>query len=45
MSEEIIKLEEGYAKVRTEGIEPFLRYIEENNREFFKAKEFVKLYE
>ena len=43
--DEIIKLEEGYSKVRSEGIEPFLRYIEENNREFFKAKEFVKLYD
>lgn len=46
MSEEIIKLEDGYGKVYKDGIQPFLQFIEgQDDKDFFKAKEFVKHYE
>lgn len=43
--EEIIELEPGYKRVRDEGVQPFLQFIESNERQFFKAKEFIKLYD
>jgi len=43
--EDIIQLEDGYRQIYSEGIEPFLRFIEQQEREFFKAKDFVKLYD
>jgi hypothetical protein len=33
------------AKVKKKGIDPFLDFIENQTREFFKAKEFVQLYD
>lgn len=42
---EIIKLDDGFATVKREGIDPFINCIENNEREFFRAKEFVKLYD
>jgi len=44
-TDDIIELEKGFEKVRKEGIEPFLGFIEEQKREFFKAKQFVTLYD
>eukprot|EP00808_Paulinella_micropora_P026401 g42.t1 len=43
--DEIIKLDEGYAEVESKGIKPFIALIEKNEREFFKAKDFVALYD
>jgi cullin 1 len=43
--DDIIKFDEGYAKVYNTGIKPFLTLIEDEKREFFKAKEFVELYD
>lgn len=40
-----IKLEDGFARINTQGIQPFIQCIENNEREFFKAKEFVTLYD
>ena len=44
-NDEIIQLEEGFKQVYEEGIKPFLAMIEGNQRQFFKAKDFVRLYE
>ena len=41
----IIQLDVGYRRVKQEGIDPFVRFIETGEREFFKAKEFVTLYD
>ena len=41
----IIQLDVGYKRVKQEGIDPFVRFIETGEREFFKAKEFVTLYD
>jgi cullin 1 len=43
--EAIIELEEGYQRIKREGIDPFVRLIETREREFFKAKDFVALYD
>ena len=43
--EQIIQLDVGYKRVKAEGIDPFVRFIETGEREFFKAKEFVTLYD
>jgi hypothetical protein len=45
MEDSIIQLEKGYNEVLKDGIEPFLDFIERQEREFFKAKQFVLLYE
>jgi len=45
MSDDIIELEAGYKRVKTEGIDPFLSFIEAKERDFFKAKDHVKLYD
>ena len=44
-SEEIIDLDSGYQRVKKDGIDPFIAFIENGEREFFKAKDFVKLYD
>jgi len=43
--EDIIPKEKGVQKVKAEGIIPFLTFIESEERQFFKAKEFVTLYD
>jgi hypothetical protein len=43
--EDIIPKEKGTQKVQSEGIGPFLSFIESAEREFFKAKDFVTLYD
>ena len=43
--ENIIDLETGYKEVHDNGVGPFLDFIEKNERQFFKAKDFVNLYE
>lgn len=43
--EDIIDLEEGFKDVNEKGIQPFLKFIEEEEREFFKAKDYVALYD
>ena len=43
--EKIIQLEPGYQKVYNEGVSPFLTFVDSGEREFFKAKDFVQLYE
>jgi len=45
MNEEIIDLEEGYSRVLKQGIQPFIGFIETQEREFFQAKNFVYLYD
>ncbi len=45
VTDEIIELERGFDRVRSEGIEPFIELIESQKREFFKAKNFVALYD
>jgi hypothetical protein len=45
MSDDIIELEKGFERVNKEGIQPFIDFIEAQEREFFKAKDFVTLYE
>ena len=42
---DIIQLDDGYQNVKRDGIDPFISFIENGEREFFKAKEFVKLYD
>mmetsp|Transcript_13691 Transcript_13691/g.33492 ORF Transcript_13691/g.33492 Transcript_13691/m.33492 type:complete len:746 (+) Transcript_13691:154-2391(+) len=43
--EQIIQLDEGYAKIKQTGIDPFIRMIETKQSEFFKARQFVELYD
>ncbi len=43
--EDIVTLDDGFAQVKKNGIEPFISLVETNEREFFKAKDFVALYE
>lgn len=43
--DEIIELEVGWSKVENDGVKPFLNLIEEGKRDFYKADEFVALYE
>lgn len=43
--ENIIDLETGYKEVHDNGVAPFLNFIEKNERQFFKAKDFVNLYD
>jgi len=45
MIDEIINLEEGYAKVHKNGIEPFIALIERQERQFFRAQDFIPLYD
>ena len=45
MEDTIIQLEDGYNEVKQKGVDPFLRLVEMKEREFFKAKDFVALYE
>jgi len=42
---DVITLDEGYNQVRKNGIDPFIQLVETSEREFFKAKEFVALYD
>jgi cullin 1 len=42
---EVIDLPNGFNRINNEGIIPFINFIEANEREFFKAKEFVTLYD
>jgi len=44
-SDDIIDLEDGWKKVKEDGIEPFLSFIENKERDFFKARDYVKLYD
>lgn len=44
-SDDIIDLEDGYKKVKEEGIKPFLNFIETGERDFFRARDYVKLYD
>jgi len=44
-AEDIVTLEEGFAQVKKNGIDPFINLIETGEREFFKAKDFVVLYD
>jgi len=44
-SDEIIELERGYEHVKGHGIDPFMEFIEKQERQFFKAKDFVALYD
>lgn len=41
----IIKLESGFAKIDAEGIQPFIQFVEVSDKEFFKSKGFVDLYD
>jgi len=43
--EEIITKEKGSQKVKTEGIDPFLNFINSGARDFFSAQVFVTLYD
>jgi len=43
--EEIITKEKGSQKVKSEGIDPFLNFINSGARDFFSAQVFVTLYE
>ncbi len=43
--EDIVTLDDGFAQVKKNGIDPFISLVETNEREFFKAKDFVALYE
>jgi cullin 1 len=43
--DEIIDLDQGFEQVKNEGILPFIKCIEDQQREFFKAKRFVSLYD
>ena len=43
--EDIITLDAGFNRINNEGIQPFLLFIETQEREFFKSKEFVTLYD
>ena len=43
--DDIIPLDRGYQRVYDEGIKPFIEFIEASEREFFKAKDFVTLYD
>lgn len=43
--EEIITKEKGSQKVQTEGIQPFLNFIDSGARDFFSAQVFVTLYD
>lgn len=43
--EKIIQLEQGFSHVKNEGIVPFLEMIESDERQSFKAKLFVSLYD
>ena len=45
MADDIIALDDGYANVKRNGIDPFISFIETGEREFFKARDFVKLYD
>ena len=45
MDDNIINLNEGWARVREEGIIPFINFIETTDKEFFRARDFVTLYE
>lgn len=42
---DIIQLEAGFTEVASRGIIPFVTFIESSEREFFKAKDFVTLYD
>src|SRR5579872_3069931 len=44
-SENIIDFDEGYTKIHKFGIEPFINFIETGQLEFFKAKDFISLYD
>jgi len=44
-AEDIVGLEEGFTQVKKNGIDPFINLIETGEREFFKAKDFVVLYD
>jgi len=41
----IIQLEDGFQQIKTQGLAPFLNFIETKERAFFKAKEFINLYD
>lgn len=44
-NEDTIKLEEGARQVLENGVKPFIGFIENSEREFFKAKDFVHIYD
>lgn len=43
--DDIIPLDTGYQQVQEHGVAPFVAFVESGALEFFKAKDFVKLYE
>lgn len=45
MDGDIIALDVGWNKVKAQGIVPFIDFIETTDKEFFKAKDFVTLYD
>lgn len=45
MDTELIPLDKGTKRIQEEGIRPFLICIDKQEREFFKAKEFISLYD
>eukprot|EP00823_Brevimastigomonas_motovehiculus_P008277 TRINITY_DN7560_c0_g1_i1.p1 TRINITY_DN7560_c0_g1~~TRINITY_DN7560_c0_g1_i1.p1 ORF type:complete len:748 (-),score=168.05 TRINITY_DN7560_c0_g1_i1:227-2470(-) len=44
-TEDIVKLQDGCRDIQERGIEPFIKLIENQKGSFFKAKEFVNLYD
>jgi cullin 1 len=43
--EDIISLDDGWKHVKETGVEPFVDFVETGQSDFFKAAEFVKLYD
>lgn len=43
--EPVIELDEGYGRIKSVGVHPLIHFIDSGERDFFKAKDFVQLYE